>query len=438
LNPNKKGDIDMATGAKRAWTWQEWENHCVDGKFPLLKHLGGSERSAVFLTERPGAEPRKAAIKIIPADPNTAEAYLSRWSESASLYHPHLIQLFEMGSTTLGNVSCAYVVMEYADEDLSRVGRPLEAAEATEMLNATLTGLAYLHEQGLAHGHLKTSNILAVADQLKLSSDTVRPAGEWRKDLDIRELGDPPEIATSGATTAGDIWSLGVTLVNAATMQAPSWDPGAANPTLPENLPAALRAPVSSCLRKDPGQRWTIEELDAFLRRNAGARPVFQPPPSSAKIATSRNLLVAGAIGLLVASAAILPRVLRNSAPPGQPAVKEISPKAAVPTPSANIARQDPGPRAVVNEVLPDVPANARNTIRGKVSIRIRADVDANGNVVAVKNESAESSRFFGNLALQAARRWKFTPGSTQPWILRFEFVRNPKNPVSVQARAAR
>jgi TonB family protein len=92
----------------------------------------------------------------------------------------------------------------------------------------------------------------------------------------------------------------------------------------------------------------------------------------------------------------------------------------------------------VVNEVLPDVPANARNTIRGKVSIRIRADVDANGNVVAVKNESAESSRFFGNLALQAARRWKFTPGSTQPWILRFEFVRNPKNPVSVQARAAR
>ena len=165
----------MATGAKRAWTWQEWENHCVDGKFPLLKHLGGSERSAVFLTERPGAEPRKAAIKIIPADPNTAEAYLSRWSESASLFHPHLIQLFEMGSTTLGNVSCAYVLMEYADEDLSRVGRPLAAAEATEMLDATLKGLSYVHEQGLAHGHLKTSNILAVADQLKLSSDTIRP-----------------------------------------------------------------------------------------------------------------------------------------------------------------------------------------------------------------------------------------------------------------------
>jgi TonB family protein len=426
----------MATGAQRAWTWQEWENHCVDGKFPLLKHVGGSERSGVFLTERPGAEPRKAAIKIIPADPNTAEAYLSRWKESASLFHPHLVQLFEMGCAALGNVSCAYVVMEYAEEDLSQVGRPLAAAEVTDMLEAMLKGLSYLHNQGLAHGSLKTSNIMAVADQLKISSDTIRPAGEWRKDLDIRELGDPPEIATSGATPAGDVWSLGVTLVNAATMQAPSWDPGAANPTLPDSLPAALRAPVSSCLRKDPGQRWTVEELESFLRRNAGARPVFQPPPSSTRSATPRYLLTAGAVGLLVASAAILPRFFRNGAPPEQPAVKDISPRAAVPTPSASITRSGPGPRSVVNQVLPEVPAKARNTIQGKVTVRIRADVDGAGNVVDVQNESPESSKFFGNLALQAARRWKFAPGP-QEWVLRFDFVRNPKNPVSVQAKAA-
>jgi TonB family protein len=427
----------MAMGAKLAWSWQEWENQIVDGKFPLLKHLGGSERSGVFLTERPEGEPRKAAIKIIPADPNTAEAYLSRWSESASLFHPHLIQLFEMGCAALGNVSCAYVVMEYAEEDLSHVGRPLAAAEATEMLDATLKGLSYLHNQGLAHGHLKTSNIMAVADQLKISSDTIRPAGELRKDLDIPELGDPPEIATSGATPAGDVWSLGVTLVNAATMQAPSWHPGAANPTLPASLPAALRAPVSSCLRQDPGQRWTVEELEAFLRRTAAARPVFQPPPSSTKSATPRYLLTAGAVGLLLASAAILPRFFRSSTPPERPAVKEISPTAAVPTPAVSIERPVPGPRTVLNQVLPDVPAKARNTIQGKVTVRIRASVDASGNVVDVQNESPGSSRFFGNLALQAARQWKFTPGPSE-WILRFEFVRNPKNPVSVQAKAAR
>lgn len=433
--------MDMMMGVKQAWAWQEWENQIVDGKFRLLKYLGGSERSGVFLTERPDAEPRKAAIKVIPADASAAEAYLSRWRESAALFHPHLTQLFEMGCATLGNVSCAYVLMEYAEENLSQVGRPLAAAEVTDLLGAVLQGLSYLHNQGLAHGHLKTSNILAVADQLKMSSDTIRPAGEWHKDLDFPEQGDPPEIATSGATPAGDVWSLGVTLVKAATLQAPSWDPGAANPTLPDSLPVGLRAPVSSCLRKDPGQRWTVEELEAFLRRNAAARPVFQPKSSGSRSATPRYLLAAGAVGLLAVSAALWPRVFRRSAPPEQPAVKELSPKPAVPTPPASIVPSIPGPRTVMNQVLPDVPAQARNTISGKVTIRIRAAVDATGNVVNVKNESPESSRFFGNLALQAARQWRFAPAGpdgaagTQEWILRFEFVRNPKNPVSVQAK---
>jgi len=70
--------------------------------------------------------------------------------------------------------------------------------------------------------------------------------------------------------------------------------------------------------------------------------------------------------------------------------------------------------------------------------VRVRVRVDAAGSVAEVKNESPESSRFFGNLALQAARRWRFTPASPREWILRFEFVRNPKNPVSVQASASR
>jgi hypothetical protein len=31
---------------------KQWEGRIVDGKFPLQKWLGGSEHSAVFLTER--------------------------------------------------------------------------------------------------------------------------------------------------------------------------------------------------------------------------------------------------------------------------------------------------------------------------------------------------------------------------------------------------
>ena len=54
--------------------WKTWEGRIVDGKFPLRHWLGGSEHSAVFLTERPGPPSSKAAIKLIAADGAQARA----------------------------------------------------------------------------------------------------------------------------------------------------------------------------------------------------------------------------------------------------------------------------------------------------------------------------------------------------------------------------
>jgi TonB family protein len=71
------------------------------------------------------------------------------------------------------------------------------------------------------------------------------------------------------------------------------------------------------------------------------------------------------------------------------------------------------------------------------VKVNIRVGVDHAGSVVDAKNESPGSSRFFGNLALQAARQWKFASGPSnhsQEWMLHFQFVRDAKHPVSVQA----
>src|SRR5512146_1149188 len=180
----RKGRLSMMSGAKTAPAWDEWEGQIIDGRFPLLKYLGGTQHSAVFLTERPEGEPRRTAIKLLPADDSTAEALLARWKAAAPLSHPDLLRLFEMGRGSLGEVAFAYILPEYAEEDLSQVDRPLTAAEAVDMLEGVLKALAYLHGRQLAQGHLKPSHILAVADQLKISSDTIRPAGEWRSDLD--------------------------------------------------------------------------------------------------------------------------------------------------------------------------------------------------------------------------------------------------------------
>jgi TonB family protein len=80
---------------------------------------------------------------------------------------------------------------------------------------------------------------------------------------------------------------------------------------------------------------------------------------------------------------------------------------------------------------MPEVTSKARNTIRGKVKLNIRVDVDSAGAVTDAKIEGSGGSRYFSDLALKTVRQWKFEPvkvnGSetSQRWRIRFEFLRS-------------
>ena len=170
-------------------TWTEWEGR-VAGSFPLLKFLGSSESSAVFLTDRAGEQ---AVIKLLPAAGEAARAQLARWERASQLSHSHLVRIFEHGIVE-GEEGLVFVVMEYAEEVLSQVDRPLTSAEALDALAPTLNALAYLHDKGFAHGRLKPSNILAINDRLKLSGDAPLRTGERHGHSAMPQPYDAPEI----------------------------------------------------------------------------------------------------------------------------------------------------------------------------------------------------------------------------------------------------
>src|SRR5467141_3019185 len=180
-------------------SWKQWEGQVVDGKFPLSRYLGGSEHSAVFLTER-GAPPQKAAIKFIQVDEPDAELQLFRWKHAATLSHPHLLRLFESGRCRLGDFDLLYVLMEYAEENLSQFlsQRPLTPAEARDVLTPALQALAFLHGEGLVHGHVRPSNILAIEDQLKLSSDGISSLAEHAEPSHPPAPDPQPSASASG------------------------------------------------------------------------------------------------------------------------------------------------------------------------------------------------------------------------------------------------
>jgi TonB family protein len=86
------------------------------------------------------------------------------------------------------------------------------------------------------------------------------------------------------------------------------------------------------------------------------------------------------------------------------------------------------GKGAVAERVLPDVPESASRTISGTVKVGIQVMVDASGAVTDAAIASQGPSKYFANLALQAAQAWKFAPpqvngqGVPSVWLVQFAF----------------
>src|ERR1035437_1630528 len=324
-----------------AGVWKTWEGRTVDGKFPLRRWLGGSEHSAVFLTESPGQTSEKAAIKLIAADATEADRQLSRWRAAAQLSHPHLMRVRESGRCKLDNTPLLYLVMEYAEEDLSQIlpQRPLAPAEVTDLLPPLLDALSYLHDKGFVHGRIKPSNVLAVGDQLKLSADQVVPSTELNADRRRRDAYDAPETAAGILSPAGDVWSVGVTLVAALTQNVSLAEQGSpTDPGLPETVPEPFRGIARECLHLDPKRRCSITEIQARLQpagRSVPAAPQALPlPRSSVKRGSVAAALLM--IALLVALVVFFSRGKSGTAP-AAPTAEQTAPQTA-PAPKSNPA----------------------------------------------------------------------------------------------------
>jgi TonB family protein len=452
--------------------WKKWEGQVVNEEFPLLRYLGGSEQSAVFLTRRTDREPQEVAIKLILASAENPELQVSWWELAAKLSHPHLLRLFQRGHCQIDGTNLLYVVTEYAEESLSQIlpYRALTLAEARETLQPLLDALAYIHAKGFVHGHIKPANIVAVGDQIKISSDGLCGAGESSKVLRTPGIYAAPEIADGGGVSpASDIWSLGMTLVEVLTQRPPIWEETEQPElVLPETLPEPFFDIASHCLRRNPQRRWTVAEITARLQRAPSApeeKEIIQPKGGLTKWGYTVPAIAAGILLLAILGPKLLHRqpnpqpasVVESSQPkpePNQGAVtarpnptikNENQPASSAPQPTSSRttantgatknagARNATGNRdrgEVAQQVLPDVSRSALRTVHGKLKVRVKVTVDSSGNVLAAKFDSRGPSNYFADRTLQAARRWTFTPpqvdgqGVASEWILRFEFDR--------------
>ena len=430
--------------------WKSWEGRVVE-IFPLQQWLGSSDHSAVFLTEIPGASQR-AAIKIMQAETGAdAEQQVSRLRATAKLSHPNLIRIFQAGQSTIDDTKVVYVVTECADDDLSQIlpTRPLENTEVSALLPPLLGALSYLHESGRVHGRIKPSNVLAVGDRLKLSSDQITSIADQNSHHRRRDAYDAPETAAGIVSPAGDIWSLGATLVAALTQNVSFGEDSQRDPGLPATLSEPYRTIARECLHLDPKKRWSVQQIEAELKPDTRSVPApLSPPvpvPAKSRKRPAFPLTIATVVVLAVFFVFSYFRGNKNGAKDPDPR----PPTASAQPPTAASPAVSESPKAakastttageVRHQVVPDVPHSAKNTITGTVKVTVRAQVDPSGKVTSASFKSAGPSRYFAGLAMKAAESWEFSPPETdgQPlastWLIQFRFKRT-----STQASAQR
>jgi TonB family protein len=438
-----------------------WKGQIIDGKFPLLEWLGGSTHSAVFRTQLPGSSTQPAAIKLIRADRPDAAQQITCWRELVTLSHRNLLRVFHAGHCQMSGAPWLYVAMEYAEENVDQVlpVRPLSMTEVGELLPPVLDALAFLHSKNFVHARIKPSNICAVKNQLKLSTDSVHPVSQTFKPSSLTAY-DAPESEVGNLSPAADVWSLGMTLVAAFDQRALTWSrSNTLDPVVPKSVPAPYGQVARECLRMNPAERCSMTRIKDLIRQEAPAPQVISPKAPKRKTSFMPVLVALALVVIFIVAKSR--RISDNHPTPAAPVAStdqqstKQKPTASAPSvsdqkptayasksgaiakpvgkspvvnspsrPLVPVVETSPSAQGIAKQVLPQVPFSARQTIHGKVRVKVQVTVGANGDVSSANLVVPGPSRYFARLALESSQQWKFQPGAPTNWTLEYRFGR--------------
>lgn len=224
-------------------------------------------------------------------------------------------------------------------EQVKRNG-PMTPAQLRRLMTGLAEALRDIHRVGVVHRDLKPSNVLLAEDGPKVIDFGIsRPTDSELRTETGKLIGTPPFMAPEQfrrpreVGPAADIFALGSVVVHAATGRGPfdsdspyvvAYQVVHDEPDL-TGIPEELATLVLRCLAKEPENRPTPDELmrelrsmaasydtQAFIpaqRTGAEAAPAPSPrrPRRPSRKRLSRNVLMAGAALVLVASGAACP-----------------------------------------------------------------------------------------------------------------------------------
>lgn len=250
---------------------------------------------------------RRVAVKVLKAefsaDPTFRQRFRTEAQTTAQLNHSGIAGIYDYGETydpSAGETS--YLVMELVQGEplnavLSRLGK-LSVNQGLDMLEQTGRALEAAHAAGVVHRDVKPGNILVTpTGQVKITDFGIAkavdasPVTKTGMVMGTAQYIAPEQAVGEDATSASDVYSLGVVGYEALAGKRPFTGDGAITvamkhvretpPPLPPDVPPNVRELIEITLGKDPQQRYASggEFADAVAAVRAGHRP---PPPRGA------------------------------------------------------------------------------------------------------------------------------------------------------------
>jgi len=282
------------------------------GNYRVLEKLGEGGMGVVYKAIDTTLD-RTVAIKVLNADlsrvPDLVARFRSEAKAQANLNHTNLATLYAF--LTVGGNSM--MVMEFVDGEtfanlIHRRG-PLHAEGAVPMFRQALLGFAHAHRAGIIHRDIKPSNLMLNRQGIVKVMDfgiakVMGERGLTRTGMPVGTCRymSPEQVLTRDADVRSDIYSLGVTLYEMLTANAPFQrdsefqvmsdhvhTPPPPPSTFYPHIPKGVENAVLKALAKNPDERFqTVEEFGAALERpnDFGVAGVpaaaVSPPPTSA------------------------------------------------------------------------------------------------------------------------------------------------------------
>jgi serine/threonine protein kinase len=295
--PARKGEKPEKAPQPTLEPLRRWDPERI-GPFSLLGRLGAGAMGRVYLGR--SAAGRLVAVKTIKIEFAEEAGFRARFAHevAAARQVSGVFTAAVVAADPEADVpwlATAYVPAPSLSH-LVRACGPLPVPAARWLAAGCAEALESIHAAGLVHRDLKPSNVLVSPDGPRVIDFGVARAAE-RIQLTVTRgaVGTPaymaPEQArdTRQASMASDVFSLGATLLFAATGHAPYQGETvmdilvrlATEPPDLADLPAELAGIVTACLERSPRKRPTsaavLAQLAPYVEGTSGPGP--GPPP---------------------------------------------------------------------------------------------------------------------------------------------------------------